>query len=67
MPSVMTISGAELDGPRGRGGMKCKRVKRKGKHGCSTLLCHTGKGATGWTFMKDSTRCPRRPRTAKGR
>ena len=56
MPSVVTISGAEFGRSRKQ---KCKPVRNR-KSGCVRQLCQTGLGATGWTFVKGTTRCPRK-------
>lgn len=53
MASVLTIEGAPDMGRRHK---RCKRV-RNPRNGCSQLLCHTGKGRTGWSFMKGSSEC----------
>ncbi len=36
---------------------ECKMVK-SGKGKCKIQLCHSGLGATGWTFVKGTRRCP---------
>lgn len=36
---------------------ECKMVNA-GRGGCKQQLCNTGKGATGWTFIKGTRRCP---------
>jgi hypothetical protein len=48
VPSVFTIQGVSGHAD------KCKRVRGKG--GKQRLLCHTGKGPTGWQFVKDHSR-----------
>lgn len=59
----MSILGS-LFGTRGSSG-KCKTIKMK-KTGCTTQLCHTGKGVTGWTFVKGTRRCPSGGRGTSG-
>ena len=61
MPSVFTIegTGADTDFGEDLGTSKCKIVTNK-RTKCRVKLCHTGKGRTGWTFMKGSTVCDRK-------
>lgn len=48
-----------------KGGGRCKTIKIK-KTGCTQQLCHTGKGVTGWTFVKGTRRCPGGSRGTSG-
>lgn len=56
MASVFTIEGAPDMGRASHRGKRCKRVHNP-RTRCSMLLCHTGRGKTGWRFVKGSSEC----------